>query len=174
MYIKTTYDENFDDLMMHLKSKYSQKLFDLDGIGKQLDMSAFSKNFFSSKVTSDASIDANANVDDVSVIAYNTELPKPYLKLNSYYILWKELKRLYGQEVANNIVEMQLTGDIYIHDFHGVASGQPYCFNYLLSHNHQYAPSQSLHHRLLFQKARRLFVQFYHFSLFCNRWFPYF
>ena len=130
MYIKTTYDENFDDLMMHLKSKYSQKLFDLDGIGKQLDMSAFSKNFFSSKVTSDASIDANANVDDVSVIAYNTELPKPYLKLNSYYILWKELKRLYGQEVANNIVEMQLTGDIYIHDFHGVASGQPYCFNY--------------------------------------------
>lgn len=130
MYIKTTYDENFDDLMMHLKAKYSQKLFDLDGIGKQLDMSAFSKNFFSSKVTSDASIDANANVDDVSIIAYNTELPKPYLKLNSYYILWKELKRLYGQEVANNIVEMQLTGDIYIHDFHGVASGQPYCFNY--------------------------------------------
>lgn len=130
MYFKTTYDSEFDDLYMHLRSKYPQKLFDLEGIGKQLDMSQFSKNFFASNVTADASIDANANVDDVSVIAYNTELPKPFFKLNSYYILWKELKRLYGHEVANQIVEMNLTGDIYIHDFHGVGAGMPYCFNY--------------------------------------------
>ena len=130
MYFKTNYDQEFDDLYMHLKAKYPQKLFDLDGIGKQLDMSEFSRNFFSSKVTSDASIDANANVDDISVIAYNTELPKPFLKLNSYYILWKELKRLYGHDTANTIVEMQLTGDIYIHDFHGIGAGLPYCFNY--------------------------------------------
>lgn len=130
MYFKTTYDAEFDDLYMHLKAKYPDKLFDLDGIGKQLDMSEFSKNFFSAKVTADVSIDANANVDDTSVIAYNTELPKPFLRINSYYILWKELKRLYGHEVANSIVEMQLTGDIYIHDFHGVGAGMPYCFNY--------------------------------------------
>jgi ribonucleoside-triphosphate reductase len=113
---------------MHLKAKYPDKLFDLDGIGKQLDMSEFSKNFFSSKVTADASVDANANVDDVSVISYNIELPKPFFKLNSYYILWKELKRLYSLEIANTVVEMQLTGDIYIHDFHGFASGQPYSY----------------------------------------------
>lgn len=130
MYFKTTYDEAFDDLYMHLKSKYSSKLFDLDGIGKQLDMSLFSKKFFSSKVTADASIDANANVDDISVIAYNIELPKPYFKINSYYVLWKELKTLYGHEVANDIIEMQLSGDIYIHDFHGIGAGLPYCFNY--------------------------------------------
>jgi ribonucleoside-triphosphate reductase len=130
MYFKTTYTEEFDDLYMHLKAKYPQKLFDLDGIGKQLDMSEFSKNFFASSVTADASIDANANVDDVSVIAYNTELPKPFFKINSYYVLWKELRRLYGLEVANNIVELQLTGGIYIHDFHGVGAGMPYCFNY--------------------------------------------
>jgi ribonucleoside-triphosphate reductase len=130
MYFKTTYDQEFDDLYMHLKAKYPQKLFDLDGIGKQMDMSEFSKNFFASKVTSDASIDANANVDDTSIITYTVELPKPFFKLNSYYILWKELKRLYGQESANTIIEMQLTGDIYIHDFHGFAAGEPYCFNY--------------------------------------------
>ncbi len=130
MYFKTTYDEEFDDLYMHLKAKYPPKLFDLDGIGKQLDMSAFSKNFFASRTTSDASIDANANVDDISVIAYTTELPKPFLRLNSYYVMWKELKKLYGLSVANQIVEMQLTGDIYIHDFHGVGAGMTYCFNY--------------------------------------------
>lgn len=130
MYFKTSYAPEFDDLYMHLKAKYPQKLFDLDGIGKQLDMSEFSKNFFASNVTADASIDANANVDDISVIAYNTELPKPYFRINSYYILWKELRRLYGSVVANNIIEMQLTGDIYIHDFHGIGAGMPYCFNY--------------------------------------------
>ena len=130
MYFKTTYDSEFDDLYMHLKAKYPQKLFDLEGIGKQLDMSEFSKSFFSANVTSDASIDANANVDDTSVIAYNTELPKPFFKLNSYFILWKELRRLYNLEVANNVVEMNLIGDIYINDFHGVGAGMPYCFNY--------------------------------------------
>jgi ribonucleoside-triphosphate reductase (formate) len=130
MYFRTTYASEFDDLYMHLKAKYPDKLFDLDGIGKQMDMSEFSKNFFSSKVTSDASIDANSNVEDVSVISYSIELPKPFFKINSYYILWKEIKRLYNLELANKIVEMQLTGDIYIHDFHGFAAGIPYCFNY--------------------------------------------
>lgn len=128
MYIKTTYDQDFDDLYMHLKSKYPQRLFDADGIGKQTDMSAFSKNFFASSVTADASIDANANVDDVSVIAYETEINKPHLKLNSYYILWKELKRLYGLETANNTIESQLIGDIYIHDAHGIGAGKPYSY----------------------------------------------
>lgn len=130
MYIKVTYDQEFDDLMMHLRSKYPAKLFDIDGIGKQLDMCNFSRNFFAANTTADASVDANSNVDDVSVVTYNVELPKPFFKMNSYYILWKELKRLYGHAKANEIIEMQLTGDIYIHDFHGVASGTPYCFNY--------------------------------------------
>lgn len=130
MYFKTTYDPNFDDLYMHLKAKYPNALFDLDGIGKQMDLSEFSKNFFASKVTADASIDSNANVSSNSVVSYDVELPKPLMRLNSYYILWKELKRLYGLETANKIVEHNLTGDIYIHDFHGVASGKPYCFNY--------------------------------------------
>lgn len=130
MYIKVTYDQQFDDLIMHLKSKYPEKLFDLDGIGKQTDISQFSKDFFAVKTTSDVSVDANANVEDMSVITYNTELPKPYFKLNSYYILWKYLKKQHGHETANKVVEMQLTGDIYINDFHGIAAGAPYCFNY--------------------------------------------
>lgn len=130
MYLRVTYDNDFDDLLMHLKAKYGDKLFDLDGIGKQTDMSLFSKDFFSAKVTSDVSIDANANVDDISVIAYNTELPKPFFKLNSYYVLWRNLKKLYGHEAANEIIEAQLTGDIYINDVHGIGAGEPYCFNY--------------------------------------------
>lgn len=130
MYIRVTYEQEFDDLLMYLKSKYPQKLFDLEGIGDQLDLNKFSKKFFSVSTTADASIDANANVDDISVIAYSTELPKPFFKVNSYYMLWKELRRLYGLEVANEISERQLIGDIYINDFHGIGGGLPYCYNY--------------------------------------------
>ena len=91
MYIQLSYDQEFNDLWMHLKEKYPTQLFDMDGVGRQLDLSQFSKNFFSTKTTTaDTSIDANANVDDISVIAYSTELKKPYEKLNSYYMLWKE------------------------------------------------------------------------------------
>jgi ribonucleoside-triphosphate reductase len=115
---------------MYLRSKYPPKLFDMDGIGEQLDLSKFSKKFFSVSTTADASIDANANVDDISVIAYNTELPKPFFRLNSYYMIWKELKRLYNLEIANEVVERQLIGDIYINDFHGIGGGLPYCYNY--------------------------------------------
>lgn len=130
MYLKTSYDQEFDDLYMYLKAKYPDALFDLDGIGRQMDMSEFSRNFFASKVTADASVDANANVSSNSVIAYDVELPKPFMRLNSYFVLWKELKRLYGLGTANEIVERNLCGDIYTHDMHGIAAGKPYCFNY--------------------------------------------
>jgi ribonucleoside-triphosphate reductase len=102
----------------------------MDGIGDQMDIGKFSKTFFTSDVTADASIDANANVDDTSVIAYSHELPKPFFRLNSYYMLWKELRRLYSHEFANTTIERQLTGDIYINDFHGIGGGLPYCYNY--------------------------------------------
>lgn len=130
MYFKTSYEPEFDDLYMHLKAKYPQKLFDLDGIGDQTDMSKFSKRFFSVNTTADASVDANANVDDISVIAYHSELPKPFFRLNSYYMLWKELRRLYSLSVANYAIESQLIGDIYINDFHGIGGALPYCYNY--------------------------------------------
>ena len=132
MYIKVTYEQEFDDLMMYLRGKYPNKLFDLDGIGSQLDLCKFSKNFFGKSITTtaDASIDQNSNVDDISVISYTNELKKPFEKMNSYYMLWKELKRLYGLAIANQIVEMNLTGDIYIHDFTGFGGGLPYCYNY--------------------------------------------
>ena len=115
--------------MMHLKSKYGHEVFDLEGIGKQTDMTTFSKNFFNSKTTmADVSVDSNSNVDDMSVIAYNVELPKPFFRLNSLYLTWKYLKQLYGHPIANKAIEMQISGDIYINDFSGI--NFPYCYNF--------------------------------------------
>lgn len=129
MYFRISWDTDFDTLMMHLWSKYGKELFTLDGIGEQMDLNKFSKNFFNSNGPSaDVSVDANANVVAKTGIEYNFELPKPLKRYNSYFLLWKELKKAYGLETANDIIEAQLTGDIYINDFTEIAS--PYCFNY--------------------------------------------
>jgi len=130
MDISFSYDKEFSDLMDSLKDQYGEELFELDGIGKkQLDINAFSKMFFNNrKATADVSVDANSNITQSDIITYNVELPKPFFRLNAYFILWKKLKQLYGKKEADKIIEMQLTGDVYINDFHGLQS--PYCFNY--------------------------------------------
>lgn len=129
MYFKVSFNEDFDTLMMHLWSKYGREIFDIDGIGKQCDMNWFAQNFFNTnKTTADNSIDSNSNVTDKSVNVFNVEFPKPYLRYNSYYLLWKELRKLYGLEKANTIIEDQLIGRFYINDFHNV--GMPYCYNF--------------------------------------------
>lgn len=129
MYFKVSWNQEFDDLMHHLWSKYGRDLFTLDGIGDQLDLHKFAKNFFKTDSTmADLSVDANANVVAKSVIEWNFEFPKPLQRYNSYYLLWKELREAFGLEVANNIIEDQLTGRLYINDFTDV--GRPYCFNY--------------------------------------------
>lgn len=128
--INLSYTKEFDKLMSDMRKKYPEELFELEGIGSQLDISKFSKKFFNSKVNSDSSIDANANVDDTSVIAYDIEMAKPYQKLNSYYVLWKKLKKIFDLDTANKIIEHQISGDIYINDMHGIGSSKVYCFNF--------------------------------------------
>lgn len=125
MNISISWDKEFEELI----SKFSKELLNLDGIGDQTDIHKFSKEFFSGDgVTSDVSIDANANVVARTGIEYNFEVAKPLKRFNSYFLLWKELKKQHGIEVANSIIEAQLTGDIYINDL--VSTAEPYCFNY--------------------------------------------
>lgn len=129
MFFNSSYESDFDSLMYYLKSKYGDEMFDLDGIGKQLDLNIFSKNFFTNKTTTaDVSVDSNSNVDTNDVISYIHELPKAFMRMNSYYCLWKKLKALYGVQEAHRIIESQVTGSIYINDFSDI--GRPYCFNY--------------------------------------------
>lgn len=129
MYFKVSWDQDFDDLMFHLFSKYGRDFFTLDGIGDQMDLDKFAKGFFKSKgPVADVSVDANANVSSKSVIEWNFEMPKPLNRYNSYYLLWEEIKKGWGVAVANAIIEEQLSGSYYINDFTDVA--RPYCFNF--------------------------------------------
>jgi ribonucleoside-triphosphate reductase len=104
---------------------------ELDGIGSQLDIAAFSKKFFSKKeklTTADVSVDSNSNVDNIDIIQYQIEVSKPLHRLNSYYLLWKYTEELFGEEKAKRILEAQFTKELYINDFYNF--NMPYCFNY--------------------------------------------
>lgn len=132
MLINFTYGDEFDSFMDSLKeSPFYEELATLDGIGKQTDMVAFSKKFFGKpdQAAADVSVDSNANVDDISIIAYEAEVPKPLFRVNAYYLLWKYGKKLFGREEAENLCKAQFFKDFYINDFHKFAT-TPYCFNF--------------------------------------------
>lgn len=128
MVIPINYEKEFDELFESLKAKYPQQIFDLEGIGKQLDLCDFSKTFFKSTNVADNSSDANANVDDLTVVAYENELPKPWMRLNSLYLLWKYGKKLFGLEWANKAIEKEIAGEYYINDLSNIQKS--YCFNF--------------------------------------------
>jgi len=128
VYLKVSWDQEFGDLMMHLMGKYGRKMFSMNGIGEQLDLNDFAKKFFkNTTTTADVSVDGNANVTSKSVIDFNFEFQKPLQKYNSHFLLWKSLREDYGLLVANEIIEMQISGDIYINDFSDIA--RPYSYH---------------------------------------------
>lgn len=124
-----SYPEEFKTLLNSINKKYKINLLEKDGIGEQLDVNNYSKKFFSkAKSVADVSIDANANVESVSLIQYHNEMVKPLHKLNSLYLLWKYSKELYNTEFANKVIEAQLSKTIYIHDSNFIQFA--YCFNF--------------------------------------------
>lgn len=126
-----SYPGEFIGFMQYLKKKFPfQEIWNLEGIGDQLDINRFAKGFFTNEeAISDVSVDANANVESKDVIAYSFEAFKALSRLNNYYLLWKKLYETVGREQAEYILEKQFTGAIYINDFSG-DFGKPYCFNY--------------------------------------------
>ena len=129
MIVGHSFDLRFVTLIDKLRKTYSEKMFDLEGIGeKDLDINAYSKKFFSSEGnTADKSIDANANVSDSSVVSWENESTKPIKKLNALYVLWKTALDKYGVKRANKIVEHEIKGSIRLHDAFLIL--RPYCYS---------------------------------------------
>lgn len=126
-----SFQVEFKECLANIERKYGFELFQISGIGKQLDMNWFAKQFFGRKTnTADVSVDSNSNVGLKNTVIYDQELSKPLKLIGSYYRMWKGLKKKYGLEYANEAVRKQLTGEIYINDFHGFQSNFFYCYNY--------------------------------------------
>jgi ribonucleoside-triphosphate reductase len=131
MIIEYSFDEQFKKDFKKLdRMDKSYQLRELDGIGEQLDVNEFSKKFFNCKgtATADVSVDSNANLDSVNIVHYNKEFSKPAQRLNSYYILWKYGRRLFGESFSLEAITKQFTKEIYINDFHSFGGGLDYSY----------------------------------------------
>lgn len=126
-----SFKPEFVKCLADIEREYGFDLFQLSGIGKQLDINWFAKQFFGKKTnTADVSVDSNSNVSLKNVVIWDNELAKPLKLISSYYRMWKGIKKKYGLEYANEAVRKQITGEIYINDFHSFASNLYYCYNY--------------------------------------------
>ena len=127
-----SYDEEFCQIFKALQEKYPEEIFKLEGLHKDiLDINKSAREFFKRReddtATSDKSIDGNSNVSGNSAVTFLYEVPKPILKLNSIYNLWKIIKDDYGLDIANSILENEISGDVYINDAWDM--GRPYSYH---------------------------------------------
>ena len=128
MLVNHSFDYHFVQLLEKLQKKYGEDMFKLQGIAREnLDISRFTNKFLQTKTTADISVDANANVDDMSILSWNYEMPKPLAKLNALYHLWKDALKKHGIKRANKMIQLEIAGGIRIHDLHGWLL--PYCWS---------------------------------------------
>ena len=128
--LSQSYQEDYRDFMLSMLEKYGIELFNLSGIGEQLDMNKAIKKMAGASSVSNGSIDANANAGYTTAITIMHEIAKPAALMQSYYRLWKWLKKNRGLSTANNFVKAQLTGAFYVNDMHYISYPMPYCYNH--------------------------------------------
>lgn len=125
-----SYQKEFKDSMIEMLDKYGVEIFNLNGIGEQLDMNKAIKKMANANSVANGSIDSNANAGFTTSITIMHEIAKPNALIQSYYRLWKWLRKNRGLEVANDFVEAQITGKFYVNDMHYISYPSPYCFNH--------------------------------------------
>lgn len=131
------YDKEFCDLYNHFNNSESgKKYLCLLGISRdKLDPVAMSKIYFNDSVDLDKTVDVNANIGRAkSPNNYNAEMFKGIGKLNSIYLLWKKIKKLYGPEKANDCIEALINGELYCHDLSTTGIQTCYCYAWPSNH----------------------------------------
>ena len=126
--IKLSLDNQFEEKMKELKSKYGEEMMMVEGMSdSQFDTTQFFVNFMQNSTVADASIDDNANVTGRTINTMINESQKPFLKLLSRNKIYIEMKEEFGKKVADDFLEKVVNGRLYEHDSH-LSSYLPYCF----------------------------------------------
>lgn len=125
------YTNEFVDFWNSLQNKYPEELFKVQGVhNDNFDISKFSKNFFKKSASvASVSVDANANVKEKSIAQYVQEYPKGLQRLNSFYQLYKWVKKVWGVKYAKTAVEKVLNGELFINDFSNFSTSYCYAFD---------------------------------------------
>lgn len=134
MKININLDNDFEKKVEQLKERYGNELARINGFSdEQLDYTCFIDNFIDSETVSAATIDESANVDSGTKDVRNLldEMNKPHSKLLSLNKIYYEVKKAYGKKIANEWLENEWTGALYLHDAPST-SFYSYCYAYEL------------------------------------------
>jgi len=113
-----------------LQSTYGSEIAKLNGFDDdQLSYTDFIDNFIDKETVADASVDSNANVSRKDIVTLEREMPKPHSKLLAFNKIYYELSKKFGFKVANEWLQMEWVGMLYMHDAPS-SSFRPYCFAY--------------------------------------------
>lgn len=123
-------NKNFKTRWNKLQSEYGTELAYLNGFGDdQLSLGEFIDNFVDESVVGDASIDSNSNVRRKDIVTLLSEMPKPHRKVLSYQKIYYEMQKAYGFKAANEWLDRDWKGELYMHDG-DTATFKHYCFAY--------------------------------------------
>ena len=126
----TKLDRNFTIKYNQLVRDYGEELARINGVSdKQLSLTDFIDTFSKTETVADASIDGSANVKRSDIVSLIHEMPKSEMKLVAFHKIYMELSKKYGKAVADDWMEKEWDGHLYLHDFH-TSTFVSYCFAY--------------------------------------------
>lgn len=130
MEITIDLSRDFENACNALQTKYGEEMGRLNGLSRgQLNYTDFIDNFVDTATVADASVDGNANVSHKDIVTLMSEMPKPHRKLLSFNKIFYEIEKKFGFKAANEWLENEWNGHLYMHDAHS-ASFVHYCFAY--------------------------------------------
>ena len=96
---------------------------------RQLSYTDFIDEFIDKDTVADASVDGNANVGQKDIVTLMNEMPKPHQKLLAFNKIYYEMNKKYGFKRANEWLENEWNGHLYMHDAN-TTSFIHYCYAY--------------------------------------------
>lgn len=130
MKINIALNKNFVTQYNRLQAEYGTDIAALNGFGdEQLSYTDFINNFIDEQTVADSSIDGNSNVSHKDIVTLEREMPKPHSKLLAFNKIYYEIQKKYGFKAANEWLEMEWMGKLYMHDANS-STFRHYCFAY--------------------------------------------
>lgn len=129
MEIKVNLNKNFVAAINRMEKKYGADFMRLNGFGNtNLNFSAFIDRFTEdNKQLVDISINPSANMAQKDVVTMINSMNEPHQKLLAFNKLYYEITKEYGRDAANDWLELEFNGGLYMHDAPS-SSFMPYCW----------------------------------------------
>lgn len=130
MEINIKLNKNFTTQYNKLQAEYGTDIANINGFDDgQLSYTDFLDNFVDEDTVANVSIDGSSNVKHKDVVTLEKEMPKPHQKLIAFNKIYIEIQKKYGFKAANEWLEAEWIGRLYMHDAN-TTTMKHYCFAY--------------------------------------------